>query len=81
MSKRIRQTVQNGSVRTRTVGSTEGFIANFDVEAFSPASSLKKASELVLQLEGKKPIVLDGRKMKTLRDVLNRHFETLSNEN
>lgn len=81
MSKRIKQSVENGSVRTRTSGSPRGDMPNFDVDVFSPATASKKGAVMTLKLEGRKPITLNGRQLKTVRELLDLHFETFEDLN
>lgn len=81
MSKRIKQTVDNGNVRTLTSGNARGSLPNFDVEIFSPALSNKKGAEMTINFEGRRPIKLDGRQIKTVFEVLSRHFDTFEESN
>ena len=81
MSKRIKQTVDSGNVHTRTSGVARGNIPNFDVEIFSPALTNKKGAEMTIDFEGRKSIKLDGRQIKTVFEVLSRHFDMFEDTN
>lgn len=81
MSKRIRQNTDNGNVFTRTTGTPRGSFPNFDVEVFSPSAVSKKGAEMTIQFEGKNAINFDGRQIKTLYNVLSKHFNEFENEN
>ncbi len=81
MSKRIKQQIESGNVRTLTTGTPRGNLPNFDVEVFSPAISNKKSAEMTVKFEGKRAINFDGRQIKTLFDVLTRHFDEFETAN
>ena len=81
MSKRIKQSVDNGNVHTQTSGNPRGSLPNFDVEIFSPATSNKKGAEMTVNFEGRRPIRFDGRQIKTVFEVLARHFDTFEDSN
>lgn len=78
MSKRIKQSVEeNGNVFTSTAGTPRGNLKNFDASIFTPSLASKKGSELTIKIEGKREITLDGRQINTLRNVFDRHFDTV----
>lgn len=80
--KRITQKVlENGAVLTKTVGEPEGELTDFNVSLLSQPVTHKKATEFTVEMDGGVSLRLDGRRAKTLREVLNRHFERVDWEN
>lgn len=80
--KRIEQKVMDdGTVSTRTRGTPQGDLTNFDVSLTTRPTHHKKATEFVVELSEHVKLELTGRQAKTLREVLNRHFETVDDVN
>lgn len=79
--KRITQKVlDNGAVLTRTVGEPEGELTNFNVSLLTQPPTHKKATEFTVEMDGGLCLKLDGRRARTLREVLNRHFDAVECE-
>lgn len=76
--KRIQQKVKdNGTVETYTQGNPQGSLDSFDVRLVTSPTHHKQATEFVLELADSVTLQLDGRKARTLLEVLNRHYDAV----
>ena len=77
MSKRIStSTNNNGTVITKTKGSVEGTLPNFDAFIVSPPTNFKKATEMQINLDGV-TIHLTGRNFRTLSRLCRTHEDAI----
>ncbi len=85
MSKRLQQRErEDGTVVTRTSGQPRGDMPSFDVEVATPPRRSKKGTELAIRFrnnDGRQfRLTLNGRQARTLREVLDRHFDRVVRE-